>query len=157
MVWKSTQDNAKYLEQLKFGFKRTINCDKYQLKTTIQTQNPYLYFLIDPIFQGESRILVLSLENDNDKKGHKKYFLPKVEMKGYNVVIDVQNVFDQLVKTVMRISDNIRNIASGQRDDYTIDCLLDYLYLKECYEMIAIDLSKQQALDTGPKKIQQIS
>ena len=157
MVWKSTQDNAKLLEQLKFGFKRTINCDKYQLKTTIQTQNPYLYFLIDPIFQGESRILVLSLENDNDKKGHKKYFLPKVEMKGYNVVIDVQNVFDQLVKNVMRISDNIRNIASGQRDDYTIDCLLDYLYLKECYEMIVIDLSKQQALDTGPKKIQQIS
>ena len=94
MVWKSTQDNAKYLEQLKFGFKRTINCDKYQLKTTIQTQNPYLYFLIDPIFQGESRILVLSLENDNDKKGHKKYFLPKVETKDYNVVIDGQNVFD---------------------------------------------------------------
>ena len=78
-------------------------------------------------------------------------------MKGYNVVIDVQNVFDQLVKNVMRISDNIRNIASGQRDDYTIDCLLDYLYLKEYYEMIVIDLSKQQALDTGPKKIQQIN
>ena len=101
MVWKSTQDNAKLLEQLKFGFKRTINCDKYQLKTTIQIQNPYLYFLIDPSFQGESTIFVLSLENDNDKKGHKKYFLPKVEMKDYNVVIDGQNVFDQLVKNVM--------------------------------------------------------
>ena len=157
MVWKSTQDNAKLLEQLKFGFKRTINCDKYQLKTTIQTQNPYLYFLIDPIFQGESRILVLSLENDNDKKGHKKYFLPKVEMEDYNVVIDGQNVFDQLVKSVMRIFDKIRNIASGQRGDYTTDCSLDCLYLKEYYEMIAIDLSKQQALDTGPKKIQQIN
>ena len=157
MVWKSTQDNAKYLEQLKFGFKRTINCDKYQLKTTIQIQNPYLYFLIDPSFQGESTIFVLSLENDNDKKGHKKYFLPKVEMKDYNVVIDGQNVFDQLVKNVMRIFDKIRNIASGQRGDYTTDCSLDCLYLKEYYEMIAIDLSKQQALDTGPKKIQQIN
>ena len=78
-------------------------------------------------------------------------------MKDYNVVIDGQNVFDQLVKNVMRIFDNIRNIKSGQRDDYTTDCLLDYLYLKEYYEMIAIDLSKQEALDTGPKKIQQIS
>ena len=132
--------------------KEQLTVIKYQLKATIQTQNPYLYFLIDPRFQGESRIFVLSLENDNDKKGHKKYFLPKVEMKDYNVVIDGQNVFDQLVKNVIRIFDKIRNIASGQRDDYTTDFLLDYLYLKEYYEMIAIDLSKQQALDIGPKK-----
>ena len=50
--------------------------------------------------------------------------------------------------------DNIRKIATGQRDDYTTGCLLDYLFFKKNYKMIAIDLSKQQALDAGPRAIQ---
>ena len=48
-------------------------------------------------------------------------------------------------------------ITSGQGDDYTADCLLDYVYLKNYYKMIAIDLSKQQALDVDQKAIQQIN
>ena len=52
---------------------------------------------------------------------------------------------------------NIRNIATGQGDDYTTGCLLDYLYFKDHYKMIAIDLSKLQALDADPRAIQQIS
>ena len=42
-------------------------------------------------------------------------------------------------------------IAKGQGDDYTTGCLLDYNYLKKYYNMTAIDLSKQQALDAYPK------
>ena len=57
----------------------------------------------------------------------------------------------------MRTYDNIRNIATGQGDDYTTGCLLDYNYFKEHYKMITIDLSKQQALDGDPEAIQQIS
>ena len=53
--------------------------------------------------------------------------------------------------------DNIRKIATGQADDYTTGCLLDYLYFKNYYKLIAIDLSKQQKLDTDPKAIQQIN
>ena len=52
---------------------------------------------------------------------------------------------------------NIRKIATGQGDDYTIGCLLDYSYFKENYKLIAIDLSKQQALDADPRAIQQIN
>ena len=48
----------------------------------------------------------------------------------------------------------MRTSATGQRDDYTTGCLLDYLYLKENYKMIAIDLSKQEALDSDPRPIQ---
>ena len=65
--------------------------------------------------------------------------------------------FDQLVKSDMRTYDNIRKIAPGQGDDYTTNCLLDYNYFNNCYNMIAIDLSKQQALDADPKAIQQIN
>ena len=53
--------------------------------------------------------------------------------------------------------ENIRRIATGQGDDCTTRCLLDYLYLKKNYKIIAIDLSKQQALDADPRAIQQIN
>ena len=53
--------------------------------------------------------------------------------------------------------ENIRKIATGKGDDYTTGCLLDYSYFKENYKMIAIDLSKQQALDADPRAIQQIN
>ena len=53
--------------------------------------------------------------------------------------------------------ENIRKITTGQGDDYTTGCLLDYTYFKKYYKMIAIDLSKQQALDADPKAVQQIN
>ena len=65
--------------------------------------------------------------------------------------------FDQPVKNDKVTYDNIRKIATGQGDDYTTGCLLDYTYFKKYYKMIAVDLSKQQALDADPKAIQQIN
>ena len=49
--------------------------------------------------------------------------------------------------------DNIRKIATGQGDEHISGCLLDYNYFKNCYKMIAIDLSKQQALNADRKAI----
>ena len=67
------------------------------------------------------------------------------------------NVFDQPVKNNFRTYDNIQKITIGQRDDYATGCLLDYNYFNEYYKMIAIDLSKQPALDADPKAIQEIN
>ena len=72
-------------------------------------------------------------------------------------MIDGKNFFDQPIKNMTKIYENIRQIATGQGDDYTIGCLLDYSYFKDRYKMIAIDLSKQQALDSDPRVIQQIN
>ena len=66
-----------------------------------------------------------------------------------------KNFFDQLVKNDKITYENIRKIATGHGDDCAIGCLLDYIYFKNCYKMIAVDLSKQQALDADPKAIQQ--
>ena len=85
------------------------------------------------------------------------YYLPKRKIKSYNVMIDWKNVFDQSVKNDIRAYDNIRQISTGQGDDYTTGFLLDYNYFKEHYNIIAIDLSKQKELDFNPKAIQQIS
>ena len=71
-------------------------------------------------------------------------------------MIDEKNFFDQTVKN-NKMFENIRKIATSQGDDYTTGCLLDYIYFKKYYKMIAVDLSKQQALDADPKAIQQIN
>ena len=78
-----------------------------------------------------------------------------METRAYNVVIDGRNFLDQPIKNDLKTYDNIRKIATGADDDYTTECLLDYLYLKSYY-LIAIDLRKQQKLDADPKAIQQI-
>ena len=72
-------------------------------------------------------------------------------------MIDGRSVFDQPRKDNLKIYDDFWKIATGRGDDYTIACLLDYPYLKEFYKMIAIDISKQQALDADPKVMQGIN
>ena len=113
--------------------------------------------LINLSFQGVNRLFVLSFENEDQRKSHSTYYLPKVEIKDYNVMIDGKNFFDQPINSDLKTYDNIRKIATGYGDDYTTGCLLDYSYFKDYYKMIAIDLSKQQALNADPRAIQQIN
>ena len=110
-------------------------------------RNRYLNHLINPSFQGVNILFVLSFENGNDRTLHSTYYLPKTEIKDYNVMIDDKNFFDQPINSMTKAYENIRKIATGQVDDYTTGCLLDFSYFKDHYKMIAIDLSKQQALD----------
>ena len=72
-------------------------------------------------------------------------------------MIDGKNFFDQPINNMIKAYENIRKITIGQGDDYTTGCLLDYTYFKKYYKMIAVDLSKQQALDADLKVIQQIN
>ena len=72
-------------------------------------------------------------------------------------MINGENFFDQPVKDNKVIHKNIRKISTGKGDDYTTGCLLDYPYFKNSYKMIAVDLSKQQALDDDPRTSQQIN
>ena len=121
-VTLSTQDNAKLLQQLKSGFKTTINWNKHQRKVSREGVNQYLDFLIDPSVQGVNTLFVLSFENECDRKVHTGYYLPKVEIKDYSVIIDGKNFMDQPVKNNIRTYDNIRKVSTGQRDDFTTGC-----------------------------------
>ena len=69
----------------------------------------------------------------------------------------IKNFFDEPIKNDKITYENIRKVATGQGNDYTTGCLLDYAYLKNYYQMIAIDLSKQQELDADPRAVQQIN
>ena len=157
VVTLSTQENAKLLQQLKSGFKRVINRNKYLSKPELLVQNTNLNHLVEPSFQGINRFFVLAFENDTQRTSHSDYYLPNVEIKDCNIMINGENFFDQPIKNNKITNENIRKIATGQGDDYTAGCLLDYPYFMDTYKMIAVDLSKQQALDADPRAIQQIN
>ena len=123
--------------------KRTVNQNKCQSKLTDQEQNRYLQYLINPSFQRVNRLFVLLFENRTDRKVHTKYYIPKVEIKDFNVINDGKNVFDKPIKNALETCDNIRKITTDQIDNQTTDCLLNYPLFKEHYKLIAIDLYKQ--------------
>ena len=83
-----------------------------QAKVSTEGLNQYLDFLIDPSFQGVNRLFVLLFENEVDRKVHTGYYLPKVEIKDYIVMIDAKNFFEQPVKSDLRTYDNIRKIST---------------------------------------------
>ena len=113
--------------------------------------------MVETSFQGVNRIFVLAFENDTQRTNAKGCYIPNVEIKNYNVMINGENFFDQPIKNNKVAYENIRKIATGQGDDYVIGCLLDYPYFKDIYKMIAVDLSKQHALDADPRSIQEIN
>ena len=80
-----------------------------------------------------------------------------IKIDNYNIEIDGRNFYDQRINNLVKQYDEIRKISTGQGDDYTTGCLLDYSYFRKHYRLIAADLSKQKALDAGSRAIQQIS
>ena len=82
-----------------------------------------------------------------------------VEHNIQNIIVKIngKNIFDQPINNDIKTFENIRKVATGQRDDYTTGCLLNYPYFEENYKMVAIDLSKQQALDADARAIRQIN
>ena len=97
----------------------------------MHAQNRYLNYLVDLSFQGVNRFFVLSFENEDDRTSHSTYYLPKVEIKDYNVMTDGKKFFDHPINNDLKTYGNIGRIATGQRDDYITGFLLDYSYLKK--------------------------
>ena len=121
--------------------------------------------------QAVNRLFVLAFNNTtqnvagnpiNDtanrvqRASHRKYFLPRVQITNYYVLIDGRNLYDQPINDQIKNYDEIRKIATVKGDDYTTGCLLDYQYFKDHWQLIAADLSKQKELNADPRAIQQI-
>ena len=100
VVTLSKENDTKLLEQLKTGFKRTIKWNKYRPQMTIQPQNNNLNYLIDPTFTNINTF-VLSFTTTNagdDRDSFSDYYVPDVEIKDFNVLIDGKGFFDLPVK-----------------------------------------------------------
>ena len=141
----------KFLHELKSGFKRTAKWNKYRSQMTVQSNNNNLNYLIDPTFTKVNKFLVLSferIEENNAKKDHRDsfscYYVPNIEIKDLNVLIDGKSFFDLPVKNEEEAYKKIIDMSNN--NDYTTGNLLDFAYFKENYRLIAIDLSKQTEL-----------
>ena len=114
VVTLSIEDNAKLLQQFKSSFKRAINWNKYETEVSTEGENQYLGFLIEPSFRGVNRFFVLSSENKGDRKVYKRYYLPNVEIKYYNVMIDGKSFLDQPVKSDIRTFQQVTEMIIQQ-------------------------------------------
>ena len=165
IVTLSSKDSANLARQLNEGFKRSVYWNSYETKLAkVIEQGKNIYKLLNAVFQGVKRLFVLAYfiaagDNADEEAGikdNKKYFLQRGEIKNYNVLIDGRNFYDQPINDIIKQYDEIRKVSTGYGDDYTTGCLLDYAYFKDNYRLIAVDLSKQKALDADPRAIQQI-
>ena len=129
---------------LKSGFKREIIWNKYRSQMTMEAINNNLNILIDPTFTNVNRLFVLAYQNVDDRQSYDEFYLPKVMIKDYNVIIDKLAFFDLPMKTEEEAYEKIIDIS--RNNEYTTGNLLDYDYFKKYYKLIAIDLSKQQVL-----------
>ena len=124
VVTLSAEEDHKLLDQLKPGFKRTIKWNKYMSQMSNQTKNNNLNYLIDPTFSNVNRLFILSFENEDDRTSFSEYYLPKVEMKDYNVIIDGKVFFEIPVKNKEESYEKI--ITISKNGNYTTGNLLDY-------------------------------
>ena len=164
IVTLSTKDSVNLTKQLSEGFKRSVYWNNYQTKPAIVIEKgTNIYELLYASFQDVRRLFVIAYivaaGAANDEAGikdNKKYFLPRGEIKNYNVLIDGRNFYDQPINDLIKQYDEVRKVSTGHGDDYTTGSLLDYAYFKDNYRLIVVDLSKQKALDADPRAIQQI-
>ena len=164
IVTLSTKDNVNLRKQLNEGFKRSVNWYDYKSKIVtkhLDNDNTTRFLLENslflPLITLLKMLLVIQLTiNRVQRDLHGKYFLPRVDITNYNVLTDSRNFYDQPINDQIKKYDEIRKIATGKRDDYTKECLLDYQYFKDHYQLIALDLYKQKELDADPRAIQQI-
>ena len=145
VVTLSAENDNKLLEQLKTGFKRTITWNKYRSEMSNQTKNNNLNYLIDPAFTNVNRLFVLTFENEDDRTSFSKHYVPKVEIKDFNVLIDGKPFFEIPVKNKEEAYEAI--IEMSKNNNYTAGNLLDYEYFKDHYKLIATELSKQTELE----------
>ena len=110
-----------------------------------QTKTNHSNHLIDPTFTKVNRLFVLWFKNEEDRTSFSKYYVPKVEIKDFNVLIDGKSFFDVPVKNKEEAYEKIMSISKN--NDYTTGNLLDYEYFSKHYKLIAIDLSKQIELE----------
>ena len=112
---------------------------------TNQTKTNHLNHLINPTLTRINRLFVLLFENEEDRTSFSKYYVPKVEIKDFNVLINEKRFFDVPVKNKEKAQEKIRNINKNK--DYTTGILLDFEYFSKYYKLTAIDLSKKIELE----------
>ena len=162
VVTLSKEGNKDFIEQQNKSFQRFIYWKEYKTKeqTEDENANSLQYINLDPSFKGVNRLFVMAYSRENDdqstRNGQTKYYLPRIDLKKYNVIIDGRNFYDNPIDSDIEKYRELKKLMIGKGENYTTGSLLDYDYFNKHYKLVAVDLSKQKELDADPRAIQQI-
>ena len=115
--------------------------------------------MLDSSFQGANRLFVMAYDSTNSqptRNGQRKYYLPRIDLNKYNVIIDGRNFYDNPVESDIEKYRELKKVMIGKGEDYPTGSLLDFKYFDKHYKLVAVDLSKQKELDADLRAIQQI-
>ena len=141
VVTLKTEDNVKLSKLLNEGFKRLVYQNKYKIILE-GYDNEYIRERLDASIQGVSKLFVLAYargDNVTNENSYGRYFLPRLKIKTYNFEIDGRNFYDQPINDLIKHYDEVRKISTGQGDDCTTGCLLDFGYFEK---KLQIDCSR---------------
>ena len=149
VVTLSQEDNKDFIEQQNKGFKRSIYWDEYKTKEINEDAdaNVFKYINVDPSFQGVNRLFVMAynrVDGQPTRNGHRKYYLPRISLNKYNVIIDGKNFYDNPIESDIEKYRELKKVMIGKGEDYTTGSLFDYNYFDKHYKLVAVDLSKQK-------------
>ena len=165
IVTLNTENNNKLSELLSKGFERNVVWNEYKSKIEGVTipQNDIMFrrTTLDASFQGVSKLFAVAYETDdiernaNTEESRRRYYLPRAEIKDYNVLIDGRNFYGQNVNSsIVRYNEYLK-MTTGRSADYSTRCLLDYDYYIKDFNIVGIYLSHQAVLDSDLKINQQ--
>ena len=154
-------------ELLSKVFERTVVWNKYKSKieriTIAQNDNMFRRTTLDVSFQGVSKLFAAAYETDdiernaNTEESRRRYYLPRVGNKHYNVLIYGRNFYDQNVNSCIVRYNELLNMTTGRSEDYSTGCLLDYDYYIKDFNIVGIEYSHQAVLDSDTKLISKLS
>ena len=152
VVTLSKEDNKDFIEQQNNGFQRSIYWNEYKTKEINENADAN-------VFKGVNRLFVMAYNRANGqptRNGQQKYYLPRIDLEKYNVIIDGRNFYDNPIESNIEKYRELKKVMIGKGEDYTTGSLLDFNYFDKHYKLVAVDLSKQKELDADPRAIQQI-
>ena len=161
VVTSSKEDNKDFIEQQNKGFQRSIYWNEYKTKEINENAdaNVFKYINLDPSFQSVNRLFVTAynrVDGQPNRDDQRKYYLPRIDLNKYNVIIDGRNFYDNPIESDIEKYRELKKVMIGKGEDHTTGSLLDFDYFKKHYKLVAVDLSKQKELDADPRAIQQI-
>ena len=161
VVTLSKEDTKDFIEQQNKGFERSIYWNEYKTKEINENAdaNVFRYINLDPSFQGVNRLFVMAYDRANDqpiRNGQRKYYLPRISLNKYNVIIDGRNFYDNPIESDIEKYRELKKVMIGKGEDYITGSLLDFNCFDKHYKLVAVDLSKQKELDADLRAIQQI-
>ena len=166
VVALNTENNNKLSELLRKGLERIVVWNEYESKietvNVAANDNNFKRTTFDVSFQGVSKLFAAAYETDDIKRNanteepRRRYYLPREEIKDYNVLIDGRHFYDQnLNSNIVRYNELLKT-TTGRSEDYSTECLLDYDYYLKDFNIVGIDLLHQSVLDSDLKANQQI-